>query len=60
MTEYRVHWLDGEGNVTSSEWVDAKSDDEVLAFIRAKKIPMKCEIRDWYRLIATVPAHQSN
>jgi hypothetical protein len=55
MTEYRVHWLDDEGNISSSEWIEARSDDEVLALVRAKKHPMKCEIRDWDRLIATVP-----
>jgi hypothetical protein len=26
MSEYQVQWLDEEGNISSSEWVEAKSE----------------------------------
>ena len=56
MADYRLYCLDGAGHIGSGEWIEAASDDEALAMVRAKKLAIRCELRDRNRLIGLVPA----
>ena len=56
LTDYRLYWLDDYGKIASAEWVDAKSDDEAVVMVRARKLGYKCEIWDRQRQVADVPA----
>jgi hypothetical protein len=58
MPDYRLYCLDGECHIAKGEWFEAKNDDEAKAFVRAKKLRVKCEIWLKNRLVATVDAHQ--
>lgn len=56
MTDYRLYWLLEDGKIASAEWIDAKSDDEAVVIVRARKASQRCEIWDRQRRIAEVPA----
>jgi hypothetical protein len=58
MADYRLYCLDGAGHIGSGEWIDASSDDEAIALIRAKKLAVRCELWDRNRLVARIPAFQ--
>lgn len=38
MAEYRIYRLDGVGRVSSSEWVEARSDEDALKHARDRYI----------------------
>jgi hypothetical protein len=54
MPDYRLYCLDRAGKVTNAHDIDAKNDDEALAFARQKKLPVKCELWDRSRLVAMI------
>lgn len=54
MPDYRVYCIDGAGKTAGSDWIDAKNDDEALAFVRAKRLPARCELWDGNRLVARI------
>jgi hypothetical protein len=56
MSDYRMYCLDGVGKIGSGEWIEAGSDEEALAQVRAKKLSVKCEIWERNRLVGIVPA----
>jgi hypothetical protein len=52
MREYRLYTLDGAGKIAKAEWLDARSDDEATVLVRARKMPVDCELWDRDRLVA--------
>jgi len=46
MADYRLYCLDGAGKIGSGEWIEADNDEEAIAFCRAKKLHVKCELWD--------------
>jgi hypothetical protein len=58
MTDYRLYCMDGAGHIGSGEWMQAGSDDEALAIVRAKKLLVSCELWDGNRLVGRVPARR--
>ena len=56
MTDYRLYLLGKDGKITSAEWIDAKSDDEAIVTVRAKRLGHNCEIWCHERHVADVPA----
>ena len=59
MGDYRLYCLDGAGKIGSGEWFEADNDAEALAFVRAKKLSVGCEVWDQSRLVGRVEAHRS-
>jgi hypothetical protein len=60
MTEYRVYCLDGTGKISATgEWIEAASDEEAIAIVRAKGLSVRCEVWDGDRLVANVSMYQS-
>lgn len=58
MKDYRLYCLDGAEQIASmGEWIQAKSDDDAIAIVGAKKLLVGCEIWEGNRLVAYVPAH---
>ena len=57
MPDYRLYVLDAAGHIGAAEWIEAKSDDEAIAFARGKKHGRPSELWDRNRLVATIPAH---
>jgi hypothetical protein len=56
--EYKVYYLDDTGRIARGpEGIDAKSDDEALALIQARKLSVGCEVWDQDRLVGRVPPH---
>lgn len=58
MADYRLYCLDGSRHISTGEWIAAKNDAEAIAFCRAKKLAVACELWDRNRLVATIPAHE--
>ena len=58
MPDYRLYCLNGESHIAKGEWFEAKNDEEAIALVRAKKLPVTCEIWLQNRLVAVVEAHQ--
>ena len=58
MADYRLYCLDGVGHIGTGEWIEAASDDEALAMVRAKKLSVNCELWDRDRLVGRIPAHR--
>ena len=57
MADYRLYCLDGAGKIGSGEWIEAENDEEAIAFCRAKKLHVRCELWDRARLVAAIPAY---
>jgi hypothetical protein len=52
---YRLYRLDGAGNFTSAEWVEAEADDEALCQAHAMADGAQCfELWERQRLVARV------
>jgi hypothetical protein len=51
MTDYRMYCLDDGGKITEADWIEAKSDDEALVLVRARKLPFACEVWAGNRLV---------
>jgi hypothetical protein len=56
MPQYRHYLLDGAGNITTAEWIDASDDDDAIAQVRARKLSCATEIWDKQRLVARIEA----
>ena len=53
MGDYRLYCLDGTGRINLAEWIEAKSDEQVIALVREMKPDAgKCEIWQGPRLVA--------
>jgi hypothetical protein len=59
MPAYKLYVLDGVGRkISTGEWLAADSDEEVIDFVRAKKLKVTCELWDQARLVAIIPPHR--
>jgi hypothetical protein len=59
MQDYRLYCLDGAGNISLAEWIEA--DDDVDAVRQAqllKRGAMKCEVWQGQRLVAAIDGQQ--
>jgi hypothetical protein len=57
---YRHYRLDGAGNISGAEWIDATCDDDAVRQVRERKLPFESEIWDRNRLVARVEAAQGD
>jgi hypothetical protein len=59
MHQYRLYTLDGVGKISRAETIEAESDEDAIMIARAAKKPVRCELWQNTRLIATIPASAS-
>ena len=53
MGDYRLYCLDGAGRISLAQWIEANSDEDAIALVRAMKPDaLKCEIWQGPRLVA--------
>jgi hypothetical protein len=53
MAEYRVYCLDGAGQISLAEWIEAEGDDDAIAQAREMEHGgIKCEVWRGGRLVA--------
>lgn len=55
---YRHYRLDGAGNISSAEWIEATGDDDAVRQVREQKLPFRSEIWDRNRLVARIEASE--
>ena len=53
-SNYRVYCHGGANKVVNAEWVDARSDEEAVAFVEATYPSYDCELWEGRRLVATI------
>lgn len=56
MPGYRHYRLDGAGNISSAEWLEAADDEDAIRQVRERKLPFRSEIWDRNRLVARIEA----
>jgi hypothetical protein len=56
MPSYRHYRLDGAGNISKAEWIEASDDADAVRQVRDKKLPVSSEIWDRNRRVAKVDA----
>ena len=56
MAIYRLYILNGQGKIGSVSTIDAQSDEEAIAIVKARRLPVSSEIWDRNRHVADVPA----
>lgn len=54
MAQYRLYRLDGAGNISAAEWIEAKGDDEAVRAARGRALGTRAEIWDRDRLVARI------
>jgi len=59
LLDYRLYCQDADRLVARAEWIQAKSDDEAIAFARAEKLGVDCELWQGNRLVAQVAPYPS-
>ena len=58
LTTYRLYcFSDLTGRVTAAEEIEANSDEEAIAAVRAREMPVKCELWHRDRLVAELDPH---
>lgn len=57
MQQYRLYTLDGVGKISRAETIEAQSDEDAIMIARSAKKPVRCELWQGNRLIASIPAH---
>jgi hypothetical protein len=58
MPEYRLYCLNDRGKFTKSHDINAGNDADALAKARDMKLPVKCELWERGRMVATLDAHR--
>jgi hypothetical protein len=58
MPDYRLYCLNDQSHIAKGEWFEAQNDDEAIAFVRAKKLRVTCEIWLQNRLVTVVEARE--
>jgi len=58
MSEYRLYCLDGAGKIERAEEINANGDAEAIMIAKAIKKPVKCELWERSRKVATIDAHR--
>lgn len=56
MPGYRHYRLDGAGNISSAEWLEAADDGDAERQVRQRRLPVPSEIWDRNRLVARIEA----
>lgn len=51
---YRHYRLDGAGNITKAEWLDAATDEEAVSIVRQRKMPVASEVWNGNRLVSRI------
>ena len=54
MPAYRHYRLDGTGNISEAEWLEASDDEDAVRQVRERALPMPSEIWDRDRRVARV------
>ena len=57
MPEYRLYCLDGADHFTKSHEIEAADDAAALSRAKEMKLPVKCELWEHGRLVATLDPH---
>lgn len=58
MPKYRLYYLN-QGKVEGADTLEAKHDDIAMVLVRARKLPLTCEIWDRDRLVGRVPPYRN-
>lgn len=58
MPGYRHYRLDGAGNISSAEWLEAADDEDAARQVRERRLPFGSEIWDGQRLVARIDASE--
>lgn len=56
MPAYRHYRLDGAGNISSADWIDAADDEQAIRMVRERKLPVPSEVWSGNRLVARIDA----
>lgn len=56
MSQYRLYRLDGAGNISSAEWLQADDDESALRAVSAMGLRSAVELWNGKRLVARVEA----
>ena len=59
MPKYRHYRLDGAGNISGAQWLDAADDDDAVGQVRELKLPVPSEVWSGNRLVGRVDANSS-
>ncbi len=60
MANYRLYRLDGAGNISLAEWIEAADDDDALRQTSdLTKDATKCEVWQGKRLVASLDGNRS-
>lgn len=54
MPEYRLYCLGGDGTIEAAEAITATGDTEAIMIAKAMKKPVKCELWERGRMVATL------
>jgi hypothetical protein len=54
MAMYRLYCLNGDGDVVTSHWIEAASDDEAIQDVKKNHPDTRCEIWLGKRLVAEI------
>lgn len=54
MPAYRHYRLDGAGNITSADWLEAADDSDAVGKAQALNLPYICELWDRNRFVARI------
>jgi hypothetical protein len=57
MPDYRLYCLKGASHIAHGEWIEADSDEQAIALVRAKRLGLNCELWEGSRLVARIAAH---
>ena len=58
MREYRLYYLDADGQLTKAHKIEAKNDKRALSLAREMKLSVNCVLWKHGHLLATLPASQ--
>ena len=58
MVQYRLYCLDGAGRIERAEEITATGDAEAIMIAEAMKKPMKCELWERSRMVATLEPYR--
>ena len=59
MAHYRFYCVDGAGKITRAQFIEADNDEDAIMIARSFEEPVKCELWQRDRLIATIPPKAS-
>jgi hypothetical protein len=59
MGEYRLYCLNDDGRFSKSHDILAADDDQAIEKAEELKLPVKCELWQQGRLVATLDAHEA-